>query len=202
MQKIFLTIAFYFFNFPDKDLTYSLCEFLLALLECLIESEALNLKKKYVLIGIIILVVLCAGIGIGFVLNRSNTVSDGNEGVTIDKNAQEYEDKESGTDNAASIRFPGYPEITVSADQNDIPIVLTNPDVNPCYFQFTVSLDDGNPIYESEWVKPGDAIKGFEMDAPLQPGDYEMNISIATKSLGAEKTMNGGNVKTTLHVAE
>lgn len=51
-------------------------------------------------------------------------------------------------------------------------------------------------------VKPGDAIRGFEMDAPLNPGDYEMSISIATKSLDTEQTMNGGNVKTTLHVTE
>lgn len=158
------------------------------------------MKKKYVLIGIIILIVLFAGIGIGVALNRSNTVSNENAGISIDKNAQEYEESE--TEKTASIRFPGYPEITVSEEQNDIPIVLTNPDVNPCYFQFTVSLDDGDPIYESEWVKPGDAIRGFEMDAPLNPGDYEMSISIATKSLDTEQTMNGGNVKTTLHVTE
>lgn len=160
------------------------------------------MKKKYVLIGIIILIVLFAGIGIGVALNKGNTVSNENAGISIDKNAQEYEDEESETEKTASIRFPGYPEITVSEEQNDIPIVLTNPDVNPCYFQFTVSLDDGDPVYESEWVKPGDAIRGFEMDAPLNPGDYEMSISIATKSLDTEQTMNGGNVKTTLHVTE
>lgn len=108
------------------------------------------MKKKYVLIGIIILIVLFAGIGIGVALNRGNTVSNENAGISIDKNAQEYEDEESETEKTASIRFPGYPEITVSEEQNDIPIVLTNPDVNPCYFQFTVSLDDGDPVYESE----------------------------------------------------
>lgn len=160
------------------------------------------MRKKYVLIGIFILVVLCAGIGIGIALNRDKTVSGDNEGVAIDKNAQEYEDGEGETEEALSVRFPGYPEITVEAGQTDIPIVLTNPDVNPCYFQFTVSLDGGDPIYESEWVKPGDAIRGFEMDESLQPGDYEMSISIATKSLDTEQNMNGGNVKTTLHVTE
>lgn len=159
------------------------------------------MKKKYLLAGVLILFVLCAGIGIGIVLNRNNTVVNDTGGVTLDKDAKEYE-KEDGNEEPLSIRFPGYPEVTIGKDQKEIPIVLTNPDVNPCYFQFTVSLDGGAPIYTSEWVKPGDAINGFEISTPLSPGDYDMSISIATKSLETETPMNGGNVKTTLHVTE
>ena len=146
--------------------------------------------------------VLCAGVGIGTILSRKGDRIDDSQGVTLDKSAEGYEEEGDTPEEQESIRFPGYPEITIDAGREDIPIVLTNPETNPCYFQFSISLDGGDPIYESEWVKPGDAIRGFDLTTAIEPGDYEMSIAIATKSLDTQENMNGGNVKTTLHVTE
>ena len=156
------------------------------------------MKKKYLITGIIILMVLCAGVGIGTILSRKGDRIDDSQGVTLDKSAEGYEEEGDTPEEQESIRFPGYPEITIDAGREDIPIVLTNPETNPCYFQFSISLDGGDPIYESEWVKPGDAIRGFDLTTAIEPGDYEMSIAIATKSLDTQENMNGGNVKTTL----
>lgn len=167
------------------------------------ESEVLILKRNYKLaVTLIILLVLCLGIGIGVVWNRNTAAGDGGEGISLDKNAEEYSDETKDQEEQDSIRFPGYPEITVEENQDRIPIVLTNPEVNPCYFQFSVSLDDGKPVYESDWVKPGDAIRGFQLEKPLEPGDYKMKIAIATKALDTGNSMNGGSVETILHITE
>lgn len=60
----------------------------------------------------------------------------------------------------------------------------------------------GKPVYESDWVKPGDAIRGFQLEKPLEPGDYKMKIAIATKALDTGNSMNGGSVETILHITE
>lgn len=148
------------------------------------------------------MLILCIGVGIGIILSRKEGGIDESQGVTLDKSAEGYEDESDVPEEQESIRFPGYPEITIEAGRGDIPIVLTNPETNPCYFQFSVRLDGGDPIYESEWVKPGDAIRGFDLTTAIEPGDYEMSIVITTKSLDTEENMNGGNVKTILHVTE
>lgn len=160
------------------------------------------MKKKYLVTGIIVLFLLCAGVGIGLFFSNKQNVPEGGGGIKLDKNAEEYVGDDSTAGKQKSIRFPGYPEITIESGSGRIPVVLINPKVNPCYFQFRVSLDGGSPIYESDWVKPGDAIRGFDLEDALEPGDYEMSIAIATKSLETEEDMNGGNVRTTLHVTE
>lgn len=137
------------------------------------------MKKKYLITGIIILMVLCAGVGIGTILSRKGDRIDDSQGVTLDKSAEGYEEEGDTPEEQESIRFPGYPEITIDAGREDIPIVLTNPETNPCYFQFSISLDGGDPIYESEWVKPGDAIREFDLTTAIEPGDYEIYYSDA-----------------------
>lgn len=160
------------------------------------------MKKKYAAAGILVLFILLSGVGIGISLNRGNKNARTEKGITLDKEAESYEDNEDMQPEQQSIRFPGYPEITIKKGQDEIPVVLTNPEVNPCYFRFSVSLDGETPLYESDWVEPGAAISGFRLQEDLSPGDYEMCVSIATKSLETQEDMNGGKVKTVLHVTE
>lgn len=166
-----------------------------------VEREVQTVKRRYLITGFIILLVLCAGVGIGLTMSRKENTTDGGQGVMLDKSAEGYTADDSDKEQS-SIRFPGYPEITIESGSSRLPIVLTNPETNPCYFQFSVSLDGGTPIYESDWVKPGNAIRGFDLETSLEPGDYEMSIVIATRSLDTEENMNGGNIRTTLHVID
>ena len=70
------------------------------------------MKKKYLITGIIILMVLCAGVGIGTILSRKGDRIDDSQGVTLDKSAEGYEEEGGTPEEQESIRFPGYPEIT------------------------------------------------------------------------------------------
>ena len=162
-------------------------------------------KNKWVAGILIAAVLLCLGVGIGFFVfgsNSSHEEENNRQGIQLDKDSVDIEGETAAAPQQISIKFPGYPDITIKKDSSAIPIVLTNPEGNPCYFQFSVSLDGGEAIYNSQWVEPGKAIQGFSLDTALEPGDYEMKISISTRSLEDQSPMNGGSVKTMLHVTE
>ena len=57
------------------------------------------------------------------------------------------------------------------------------------------------PIYESDLIEPGKAVREFEVSEPLDPGDYEIHLNISTYSMDDTMTpMNGAVVKADLHV--
>lgn len=157
-------------------------------------------KKKLFLV-LILIAALCIGIGSGILISHRHASADAGQGVTLDTNAVDYSDNTSEESAAKYIRFPGYSDITLKSTDTSIPIVLTNPDVNPCYFSFTVTVDeDTNAILESNWVAPGKALEGVTLSQPLTTGDHTLHIKISTKSLNTEEAMNGGNVEVPLHV--
>ncbi len=52
-------------------------------------------------------------------------------------------------------RIPGYPSITIEADNKDVQMNLMNPEGNPCYFIFEIVLNDTDEtIYTSKMVEP------------------------------------------------
>lgn len=103
------------------------------------------------------------------------------------------------------VQIPGYGEITAAAGSESLKMSLVNPKDNPCYFQFTLTVEkDGEEktLYESGLVEPGKAVQEFDLEY-LPPGDYDMLIKINTYSLEDGTTrMNGAEVMTTLHVVE
>lgn len=157
-------------------------------------------KKKLFLV-LILIAALCIGIGSGILISHRHASADAGQGVTLDTNAVDYSDKTSQESVAKYIRFPGYSDITLKSTDTSIPIVLTNPDVNPCYFSFTITLDDtSDALLQSDWVAPGKALEGVTLSQPLTTGDHTLHIQIRTKSLDTEEPMNGGNVEVPLHV--
>ncbi len=160
-------------------------------------------KRNALIIGSIILlagILLGAGILYHWLNRRGDT--DAGSGISLDKSAVSLsQDGEEDTQEALSIRFPGYPEITVEGEDREIPIVLTNPQNNPCYFKFHVSIQEtGQTLATTDWVEPGNAISGIDLDQALEAGDYTLTIQVETKSLEDESPMNGGTVRTQLHV--
>ena len=164
------------------------------------------MKKKKVIIPL--LVILAIGIILGtrmWFRTENNEPEEMSAGVILDKNAVAYTNQElkEASENAVpgSIRFPGYPDVTVKSSTMEIPIVLANPEGNPCYFQFSVVVEEtGEKLLQSDWVEPGKAIEGIALSEPLEAGDYQLVLQISTSALESGTTMNGGNVKTGLHV--
>lgn len=157
-------------------------------------------KGKIILL---LILVLAVGAAAGILLYRHyDRKNDAVSGIQLDTNATDL-DSSSSESVIDMIKFPGYGEITVSAGATEIPIVLTNPEGNPCYFKFHVYLkENGNDLYTSEQVTPGSAIRGITFEEPLETGDYTLEIEISTASLKDGSTMNGSTVEVPLHVTD
>ena len=168
------------------------------------ERKAIPLtKQKRIGLAIAAVVILAAVIAVCIALfsRAGQTASDSTGGVVLDTNAVDFQSEETVNNDPQSIRFPGYSDITIHAEDTVIPIVLTNPEGNPCLFQFEVTMDGTQDILlSSDWVEPGKALEGVTLPSPLPQGDYTMLIQISTCSLDGQETMNGGSVKVLLHV--
>ena len=157
-------------------------------------------SHKKLTIFVVICCIACVALLAGIYYRSGN--ADNANGVTIDKSAENYDPDET-EETSQMISFPGNEDITIGTSDTSIPIVLANPDGNPCTFQFDLSLEESDALsYTSGLVEPGKAIKGVTLDEPLPVGDYTLDINISTSSLTDQSPMNGGTVKTALHVID
>lgn len=166
-------------------------------------------RKKRLIIAIIIIVVLiaaAAAVLIAYRMGQSrSTGNDNANGVVLDDNASEWnQDLEDLSGGQSGIKIPGYGSITVPAGASTWQITLANPEGNNCYFQYSITIDDSEtPVYESDYIEPGKAITEFEVSEPLEAGEYEIHLNIATYSMDGNNTrMNGADVTADLHVVE
>lgn len=165
-------------------------------------------NTKIIITALVAVVIVLAGAGITMgvlLLNNNNTQNQSvpeQQGVVFDNNASHYDKEVSNAGGEAQgIKIPGYPDMTISSESTDFPITLLNPEGNPCNFKFTLSLQDtGETLCTTDLVKPGDAIKGVTLDAPLAKGTYTLIINISTYSVDSNSEMNGAQVKSTLTV--
>jgi len=170
-----------------------------------------RLKRRIIIISLIILLVaaaFAAGIWVALKIGNNNNQTPGQTPDTsanppnIDENAVKYdfeiEDKGGA---GAGIKIPGYPLVAMKKDTDVIEIALTNPEGNPCYFQFDLVMDEGSEVlYSSELVPPGMTILEEKLSREIPEGKYALTIRIATFSLADYAPMNGANVNTTLYV--
>lgn len=127
--------------------------------------------------------------------------SDSTGGVVLDTNAVDFQSEETVNNDPQTIRFPGYSDITIQQEDTVVPIVLTNPEGNPCLFQFEVTMDGAQDVLlSSDWVEPGKALEGVTLLSTLDKGDHTIHLQINTCSLDGQETMNGGSVTVLLHV--
>lgn len=161
-------------------------------------------KNRKLYLAVLLLLLLAAAAGIGILVGtRQASRQEKNGGVIISEDVVEWdkelEDK-SGT--GAGIKIPGYGEITVGAGEKNWQITLANPKENSCYFQYEITIDEEEqPIYTSDYIEPGKAIREFPVTTPLEQGDHEIYFHISTYSMDGNNTrLNGADVKANLHV--
>ena len=170
------------------------------------------ISKKTLIIALIVLLLLIAG-AVTVALNWNNWFGSAPDGpsssqtgdLDIDENAGDWNGQKlpDKTDDApaAGIKIPGYPSITLPANQETVNVALLNPEGNPCYFTFELVLKDtGETLYQSKLVPPGQAITEITMSKALPAGEYKATIKITTTSLADGSAMNGANVETVLIV--
>lgn len=112
------------------------------------------------------------------------------ESPVLDQNAKSWEAKET-SDNSDQIKIPGYDEIIFKANETTQQITLYNPEGNPCYFTFSLYIDqDETAVYQSDMVEPGKAIESVVLSHALSEGDYQLNIHIDTYDLDTQTPLN------------
>lgn len=160
------------------------------------ENQLIRVVKKsripIVFIVVLILILSCSGIW--WWMNRD-------KGPVLEDDAIAYKmPKGVANGDKSKIMIPGYGNMPMKADSNELYAALINPEGNLCYFKYRIVLKDGNrTIYESDLIKPGMAVTNVKLNQKIKKGSYPVNIEVLAYSLDDyEKQLNGGVIDTLL----
>ena len=175
-------------------------------------SQGVTLSRKTLIAAIAVVLLLIAG-GVAVGINWNHWFGEETPKMEEQKEAFQPDldpDAENWTgekipdkseEEAVGIKIPGYPSITIPADQQEVAVSLLNPEGNPCYFTFELVLKDTDEtLYTSKLVAPGQAISNITLSKSLPAGEYPATLRITTASLEDGSAMNGANVETVLMV--
>ena len=171
-------------------------------------SQGVTLSMRTLAISLAVVVVLVAG-GVTLGLNWNRWFGPQSQqgqifNPEIDADAQIWDGNalpDRTEEETVGIKIPGYPSITLPANQTDVTVALLNPEGNPCYFTFELALKDTDEVlYTSKMVPPGQVISNITLSRALSAGEYNAVIRISTTSLEDGSAMNGANVETLLIV--
>lgn len=164
-----------------------------------------QIEKKKILWIVLVVVIAAAVAAVAWnictVMNHQS--SQNAKGIVISDETEDWDGNlPDMSEGQQGIKIPGYGDITVMAGEDTWKITLANPEGNNCYFKYSITIDDGEtPVYESDLIEPGKAIREFQVTDALDKGDYEIHLNISTYSMDEELTpMNGADVKSVLHV--
>ena len=127
--------------------------------------------------------------------------------LDFDPNAQVYsgEDPENIGGAETGVAIPGYGELSISANTQNIDLIFLNPSSNgesekTYYLTFELILKDtGESLWKSGKVRPGYSVNQEVLKRALPAGTYD--VIIKTQPYTAEgATANSANMETTLVV--
>lgn len=148
----------------------------------------MNKKKQNIFVITIAILVVIIGLLTFVLIRRENAEGS----LSFDKNASTWnrnEKKASTSD--TQIKIPGYDNLTFESGTCEQQITLANPEGNPCNFKFELYIDQENsPVYESELVKPGTAIRNIRMLREVPEGTHMLKIHILTYDVESGKALN------------
>lgn len=170
------------------------------------EMTMISFKRSHVLIYIAVLavfiiacIILVVIIGSGLTSGEQGSSAGGGESVMEAGEVSAGISVVSSTvdENKNEIRIPGYPSIEIGADSEKVALPLLNPDGNPCYFKYRITLrDSGELLFESGLMRPGEALDEITLSRGLSAGEYKAVIEVLTFSLKDETPMNGAELET------
>lgn len=162
-------------------------------------SQQKNVRKnrKIWMIGVVLVIVLAAGITAGyFLLGDRDTASNG---LKVQKNTIEWNQDMQSADKNADIQIPYYGDVYMEGGSDKIDMTLVNPKENDCYFVYTFILSDtGEEIYQSDLIEPGRALTEADLEDEVPAGTYKMDIRINTYTMDDQRTLNNAVVSTNL----
>lgn len=101
-----------------------------------------------------------------------------------------------------SSHLPAYDFLNFTAGKKEQNLVLQNPGENTCLIRFSLILEDGTVVYQSELVEPGYYTRPITLLKPLKQGIYEhVTLKYECFTEDSEHTpLNGATSKLTVTV--
>lgn len=148
--------------------------------------------------AIIVVAMVAGGVLLGVLLGNRGDTDDFN-GSPVD---YDWVLPQGSNPGANQIVVPGYGDLLFTAGQKQIEMILPNPQSNPCYFRYTLVLEDtGEILYQSPLIAPGKAVLEIELSRALSKGDYHLTIAIDSIAIADGRTpMNGAEHHVLLQV--
>lgn len=158
-------------------------------------------KRKYILLGTIILLVFC----LILLLTRCNggkPIGSLTGPLTVDEGAVSWEGNQNLADanTPGKIAIPGFESLTFAADQTTQLVNFYNPESNNCLF--LMSLYVGDQLYwQSGYVEAGKGYYTIELREEIPAGEYAGALLIQCFRPSGE-ALNSARVTFDLNVLE
>lgn len=135
-------------------------------------------KRKYILLGTIILLVFC----LILLLTRCNggkPIGSLTGPLTVDEGAVSWEGNQNLADKNApgKIAIPGFESLSFIADQTTQHVNFYNPETNSCLFLMSLYVD-GQLYWQSGYVEAGKGYYVIELREGIPAGKYAGELLI------------------------
>lgn len=103
--------------------------------------------------------------------------------------------------NQSAIAIPGFDRMKIKAEETEQILCLQNPSANECYFVITIFLPDGEELFRSSKLAPGEELSAVNFNRPLEAGIYEgAMLQYACYSFADLSALNGAEINFTMEV--
>lgn len=158
------------------------------------------MKKKYVYISIIVILLLLLAGAIWYILCGQSAEKPS---LPTDTSAVEYEGEKPANrlpSGQKGIAIPGFDTLVFVANQSKQRVNFFNPDSNDCLFLMTLYVED-KPLWNSGYCKPGTGYYDIEISELLKAGEYSAYLKVQCfKEDGT--ALNGAKVEFEITVQE
>lgn len=174
-------------------------------------------RKKSSVTTTIIIVLGCAlllilGAFLTALLTREKDQAEADEGVPsysskaeIDPGATDYTgeqsnpQKDKANPSARQTQIPGYGSIKIDSETKKLNVALHNPAGNPCFFVIHLIVE-GQEIYKTKMIPPGQAIYNAVIETSLGKGSYEAVLQYECFHVDSLAPLNGADVNVILNI--
>ena len=168
------------------------------------QKDSNQIKKRFIIILLaIITCLIMLVLLLGF--RQCSCTKDNSmqiEQITEDSQAVEWNGNQHlpqpTIGNSPAIAINGFKELTFTANKIYQSVNFNNPANNKCYFKMHLYVD-GQKLWQSDYVAPGNGFYNIKLDKPLSQGKY--NAYLLIKCFKSDNTeINSAKVKFNLFV--
>ena len=109
---------------------------------------------------------------------------------------------EANPGSGGSINIPGYESLTLQAGSKSQRVYLFNPEKNAAYFVMTLTLENGETVWEGSALYPGEVFTDIMLNKSLEAGDYTATLHYDCFSVSDKEPLNGADIELKLIVYE